>query len=132
MSPILCNQHLILIQKQVDQQVIDVGGVYLVYTKADADIRIEDGYYGYVTDHVYNLSSNSFTTIVHITQNETTMTLAFYNTTGRDLEESRDNIINLMLIHLSHFSIIRFMEWLNTIHIPKSNWNKTKPFLMTK
>ena len=119
-------------------QGVDTGGEYLVYAKGNADIQVLSSYFGYVTDKVYNSTTNSFTAKVHIPQNATSVILAFHNTTGPGLEDlvvlqpgydlsARNNITNLMLTHLSRFSIIRFMEWTNTNHLTDVNWNDTTP-----
>ena len=120
------------------KNAVDTGGAYVVYAKGNADIKINSNYFAYITDKTYDPSTNSFTAVIHLPQNTSSVVLAFYNTTGPGLQDltvlqpgydlaSKSNITNLMLTHLSRFSTIRFMEWLNTNHIPETNWNETTP-----
>ncbi|CAF5185073.1 unnamed protein product [Rotaria sp. Silwood1] len=45
---------------------------------------------------------------------------------GYDLA-SKSNITNLIVTHLSRFSIIRFMDWTTTNTNLEVNWNETTP-----
>ena len=49
-------------------QGVDTGGEYLVYAKGNADIQVLSSYFGYVTDKVYNSTTNSFTAKVRCTE----------------------------------------------------------------
>ena len=117
---------------------IDMGGEYLFYAKGNASISIFDGAPAYITDTIYDVTTNTLTAIIHVSENTTQMMLSFRNTTGPGLQDiallqpgynltSKSNFTKLMLTHLSRFSIIRFMDWVGTNANFETNWNDTTP-----
>ena len=118
---------------------VDMGGIYFLYAKGNAQISVIAGTYGYITNQTYNASTNILTALVNIPQGVTGIILSFQNTTGPGLQDlallqpgynltSRLNLTNLMLTHLSRFNLIRFMTWTDTNLNFEVNWNETTPF----
>lgn len=71
-------------------------------------------------------------------ENASFITLGFRNTTGPNLQDitllqpsynltSKFNFTNLISVHLSKFSILRFMDWTGINGNPEVNWNDTTP-----
>ena len=115
----------------------DLGGKYLLHGKGNASISLT-ACSGYITDQMYDPSTNILTATINIPQGESQMFLSFRNTSGPGLQDlailqpgynltSKSNITNLMLAHLSRFSIIRFMDWTGTNGNFETNWNDTTP-----
>ncbi len=116
---------------------IDLGGEYLLYAKGNAEVSLTASS-GYITNKTYDSTTNTMTAIVHVPQGESQTFLSFRNTTGPGLQDiaflqpgydisSKSNITNLMLAHLSRFSIVRFMDWTDTNGNSEVNWNDTTP-----
>jgi hypothetical protein len=117
---------------------IDMGGTYFLYAKGNADITFVGGTYGYISNKTYNTSTNILTALVNVQDGSTGIILTFQNTTGPGLQDitllqptynltSMLNLTNLILTHLSRFSIIRFMTWTDTNNNFEVNWNDTTP-----
>jgi hypothetical protein len=116
---------------------IDLGGEYLLYAKGNAEVSFTASS-GYITNKTYDSATNTMTAIVHVPQGQSQTFLSFRNTTGPGLQDiaflqpgydisSKSNITNLMLAHLSRFSIVRFMDWTDTNGNSEVNWNDTTP-----
>jgi hypothetical protein len=116
----------------------DMGGTYLLHAKGNADVSLVDCSKDSILNKTYNATSNTLTAFVIVPQGATNLTLSFRNTTGPGLQNisvlqpgynlsSESNITNLMLAHLSRFSVIRFMEWTDTNENFERNWNETTP-----
>jgi hypothetical protein len=117
---------------------IDLGGAYLIYAKGNANISVWDNLQAYITNKTYDPTTNTMTAIANMPENSTSLVLVFQNTTGPGLQDlavlqpgydlsAKSNITKLFLIHLSRFSIIRFMQWTDTNHNPERNWNESTP-----
>ena len=115
---------------------IDLGGKYLFYARGNAKISIDLDSSAYITNQTYDVATNILTAFLNLPQGAKYITLTFRNTTGPGLEDiallqpgynltSKSDFTNLMLKHLSRFSIIRFMDWTGTNGNPESNWNDT-------
>ena len=120
------------------KSAVDLGGKYLLSAQGDAQVSLVGEQNAYISDKIYNASTNSFTAIVNMPEGATQLTLNFTNTTGPGLQNiallqpgydltAKSNITNLMLAHLSRFSMIRFMEWIRTASNLETNWNDTTP-----
>ena len=119
----------------------DIGGRYLLYAKGNADVKTTIRFEGHIENKTYDPSTNILSAIVFIFQNTTDMMISFTNTTGPGLQDitllqigynltSKSDITNLMLAHLSRFSIIRFMDWTDTNDNHDVNWNDTTPSIL--
>jgi hypothetical protein len=117
---------------------VDIGGKYLLYAKGNADVLIDLDPSAYISNKTYDASSNTFTAIINMPEGPGSMLLSFRNTTGPGLQDiallqpgynltSKSNITNVMLAHLSRFSIIRFMDWTDSNGNSEVNWNDTTP-----
>ena len=116
----------------------DFGGAYLFYAKGNAEISIDLDSASYVSDKTYDASTNTLTAVINIVQNASQVLISCRNTTGPGLQDiailqpgynitAKSNITNLMLTHLSRFSIVRFMDWVGTNGNSEVNWNDTTP-----
>jgi hypothetical protein len=117
---------------------VDMAGAYLLYAKGNAEVSIDLQSGAYISNKTYDASTNIMTAFINIPQGAKYMTLSFRNTTGPGLQDiavlqpgynltSKSNITNLMLAHLSRFSIIRCMDWTGTNGNTEANWNDTTP-----
>lgn len=100
----------------------DMGGTYLFHAKGNAQISAEGGTPAYITNQAYDAETNTLIAFVNVQQGTTQMFLGFRNTTGSGLQDiallqpgynitSKSDITNVMLAHLSRFSVLRFMDW---------------------
>ena len=116
----------------------DLGGAYLFYAKGNAEVSIDLDSVGYVSNKTYDASTNTMTAIINIEQGAPQVLIAVRNTSGPGLQDiailqpgynltAKSNFTNLLLVHLSRFSIIRFMDWTGTNGNPEVNWNETTP-----
>ena len=116
---------------------VDLGGKYLLSAKGNAQVSLA-ACSGYITNQTYDQATNTMTAIVNIQEGEDQIFVSFRNTTGPGLTDvvflqpgydlpSKSNISKLMLVHLSRFSLIRFMDWTGTNNNPEVNWNETTP-----
>jgi hypothetical protein len=114
---------------------VDMGGAYFLYAKGNAQVSIFDDSHSYITNKTHDETTNIMTATVNIAQGSTQIILCFKNTTGPGLEDiallqpgysftSKSNITNLMLTHLSRFSIIRFNPWTLSNSGFETNWNE--------
>ncbi|CAF3869035.1 unnamed protein product [Rotaria sordida] len=118
---------------------IDMGGTYLLNAQGNAQVAVYgDSSAGRIANKMYNASTNTLSASVIIPQGATQIMLSFINTSGPGLQNisvlqpgydltSKSNITNLMLTHLSRFSIIRFMDWTSRNTNLEVNWNETTP-----
>ena len=117
---------------------IDMGGAYQLYAKGNADISVDFEPQTYITDKTYDPTTNILSAIINIPESTTQIMIGFRNTTGPGLQDiillqpgydltSKSNITNLMLAHISRFSLLRFMDWTNTNGNPEVNWSDTTP-----
>ncbi|CAF3463422.1 unnamed protein product [Rotaria sp. Silwood1] len=118
---------------------VDMGGTYLLTAQGNAQVTVSGGASaGRIANKTYNPSTNILSAWVIIPQGASQIMLSFTNTSGPGLQNvsvlqpgydlaSKSNITNLMLAHLSRFSIIRFMDWTSTNNNPDVNWNDTTP-----
>ncbi|CAF1147608.1 unnamed protein product [Rotaria sordida] len=118
---------------------IDMGGTYLLNAQGNAQVTVYGGSSaGRIANKMYNASTNTLSASVIMPQGATQIMLSFTNTSGPGLQNisvlqpgydltSKSNITNLMLTHLSRFSIIRFMDWTSTNTNLEVNWNETTP-----
>ncbi|CAF4717727.1 unnamed protein product, partial [Rotaria sp. Silwood2] len=116
---------------------VDMGGTYLLNAQGNAQVIVAGGSSaGRIANKTYNSSTNTLSALVIIPQGASQIMLSFTNTSGPGLQNisvlqpgydlaSKSNITNLMLAHLSRFSIIRFMDWTSTNNNPDVNWNDT-------
>ena len=102
-------------------EAVDVGGAYLFQAKGNANISIYNDSLSYISSQTYDLSTNTITAVINMVQNTTELMLSFRNTTGPGLQDiallqpgyditAKSNLTNLMLTHLSRFTILRFMD----------------------
>ena len=116
----------------------DLGGAYLLYAKGNAQISIDDDSYSYITNQSYDSSTNTLSAIVNIQEGTMNLALSFRNTSGPGLQDivllqpgynltSQFNFTDLLIAHLSRFSLIRFMEWTSTNGNSDRDWNQTTP-----
>lgn len=116
----------------------DPGGRYLVSAKGNADVKVPLRFDGHIENKTYDQSTNTLSATIFILQNASDITIGFSNTTGPGLQDisvlqigynltSKSDITKLMLVHLSRFSLIRFMDWTNTNDNHDVNWNDTTP-----
>jgi hypothetical protein len=117
---------------------LDLGGKYLLSAKGNASVSVPGDHSAYITDQTYDPSTNTLTAYVNIEQGQDQLFLSFRNTTGPGLQDiaflqpgynitAKSNITKLLLVHLSRFSILRFMDWTGTNNNPEMNWNDTTP-----
>ena len=117
---------------------MDLGGAYSLYAKGDAQISVFENATGYITDQMFDPTTNTLTATVNILENVTIFSLVFQNTTGPGLQNisllqpsynltSKSEITDLLATHLSRFSIIRFMDWTSTNNNFDVYWNGTTP-----
>ena len=117
---------------------VDLGGQYIFYAKGNAHISIDLDSQSYITNQTYDASTNILTAVLNIAEGKDELMISCRNTTGPGLRDiavlqpnytltSKTNITNLLLTHLSRFSIIRFMDWTRTNGNPEVNWNDTTP-----
>lgn len=117
---------------------VDLGGKYLLYAKGNASVTIENHANGYISEQNYDPSTNTLTAFINLEQGQQDFFLGFRNTSGPGLQDiavlqpgynltAKSNITNLILTHLSRFSMIRFKDWTNTDDSVDSNWNDTTP-----
>jgi hypothetical protein len=118
---------------------VDIGGTYLLNAQGNAQVTVAGGASaGHIANQTYNPSTNTLSALVIIPEGASQIMLSFINTSGPGLQNisvlqsgydlsSESNITNLMLTHLSRFSIIRFMDWTSTNNNPEVNWNDTTP-----
>ncbi|CAF1231406.1 unnamed protein product [Didymodactylos carnosus] len=118
---------------------VDMGGIYLLTAQGNAVVTVAGGSSaGRIANKTYDPSTNRLTAFVVIPQGASQIMLSFVNTSGHGVQNitllqpnydltSQSNITNLMLTHLSRFSIIRFMDWMATNNNPDVNWNDSTP-----
>ncbi|CAF1259509.1 unnamed protein product [Rotaria sordida] len=118
---------------------IGMGGTYLLNAQGNAQVTVYGGSSaGRIANKMYNASTNTLSASLIIPQGATQIMLSFINTSGPGLQNisvlqpgydltSKSNITNLMLTHLSRFSIIRFMDWTSRNTNLEVNWNETTP-----
>jgi hypothetical protein len=123
---------------------VDVGGTYLLTAQGNSQVAVAGGSSaGHIGNKTYNSSTNTLSAFVVIPEGASQIMLSFTNTSGPGLQNisvlqngydlsSQSNITNLMLAHLSRFSIIRFMDWTSTNNNPDVNWNDTTPLYWPK
>jgi hypothetical protein len=122
----------------LSEAAIDLAGTYLIYAKGNADISVWGDNRAYITNKTYDPTTNTMTAVANMPENSTRFILNFYNTTGPGLQDlvvlqpsydlsAKSNFTNLMLTHLSRFSIVRFVQWTDTNHNPEINWNESTP-----
>ncbi|CAF1208026.1 unnamed protein product [Didymodactylos carnosus] len=116
-----------------------MGGIYLLTAQGNAVVTVAGGSSaGRIANKTYDPSTNRLTAFVVIPQGASQIMLSFVNTSGHGVQNitllqpnydltSQSNITNLMLTHLSRFSIIRFMDWMATNNNPDVNWNDSTP-----
>ena len=123
---------------QIASEAVDMGGTYLLTANGDADVSIEGGSSQSIRNKTYNATTNTLTAFVHIREGADGIILKFHNTTGPGLQNvsllqpgydlsAKLNITNLMLAHLSRFSVLRFMDWTDTNGNFETHWNETTP-----
>ena len=117
---------------------LDLGGVYLLYAKGNAEISIDLDSSSRITNKTYDVSTNTLTALLNIKQGVPQLVISFRNTSGPGLQDiavlqpgynltAKSDFTNLLLVHLSRFSILRFMDWTSTNGNPEVNWNDTTP-----
>ena len=122
----------------IAESAFDLGGKYMLSATGNANVSILGEPNAYITNRTYNSSTNSLTAIINMPEGATDLMLSFINTTGPGLQDivllqpgynltSKSNITDLMLTHLSRFSIIRFMVWLRINSNFEANWTDTTP-----
>jgi hypothetical protein len=122
----------------ISSSAVDLGGAYILSAKGNANVSVFDNRLAYITNKTYDSLTNTLTAIVNIPEGATQITLSFTNTTGPGLQDvvllqpgynltSNLMITNLLLTHLSRFSLLRFMEWIRTNTNFETNWNDTTP-----
>ena len=117
---------------------VDFGGTYLLYAKGNAEISEPVDRSTYITNKTYDASTNTLTAVVNVPQGVDQLMLSFRNTTGPGLQDmvilqtgynltEKSNLTKLLLAHLSRFSLLRFMDWIETNGNFQTNWNDTTP-----
>jgi hypothetical protein len=118
---------------------VDMGGTYLLNALGNAQVAVAGGASaGHITNQTYDFSTNTLLALIVIPLGASQIMLSFTNTSGPGLQNisvlqcgydlsSQSSITNLMLTHLSRFSIIRFMDWTSTNNNPDVNWNDSTP-----
>ena len=115
---------------------LDLGGTYLLTAKGNAEVSLNEGVKDAIKNKTYNATTNTLTAFVVVQEGTQAISLVFRNTTGPGLQDitflqpgynlsAQSNITNLMLAHLSRFSILRFMEWTDSNVNFEANWNET-------
>lgn len=117
---------------------VDMGGTYLITANGNADISFVESSKDSIKNKTYDATTNTLIVSLFVWEGTQDINLRFRNATGLGLQNisvlqpgynlsSQNNITNLMLAHLSRFSIIRFMDWTNTNENFEVNWNETTP-----
>ena len=117
---------------------LDLGGTYSLTAQGNAEVSLNGGVKDAIRNKTYNATTNTLTASVVVGEGEQDIYLVFQNTTGPGLQNitflqpgynlsAQSNITNLMLAHLSRFSLLRFMEWTDTNVNFEVNWNETTP-----
>jgi hypothetical protein len=116
----------------------DLGGVYSFYAKGNAEISVDLDSAAYISNKTYDASTNTLTALINVEQGAPQILISFRNTSGPGLQDivilqpgynltAKSDFTNLLLVHLSRFSILRFMDWTGTNGNPEVNWNDTTP-----
>ncbi|CAF1085972.1 unnamed protein product [Rotaria sp. Silwood1] len=116
----------------------DFGGTYVLHAKGNAQISTDFDQHSYITNQSYDAFTSTLTAVINIIQNTIGLMLSFRNTNGYGLQDivllqsghdltSKSNITNLLLAHLSRFSLICFTDWISTNGNAETNWNQTTP-----
>ncbi len=123
---------------QLSSEAVDMGGTYLLTANGNADVSLEGGSKLSIRNKTYDAASNTLTAFVIVREGADGIILKFRNTTGPGLQNisllqpgynlsSQYNMTNLILAHLSRFSVLRFMDWTDTNENFETNWNETTP-----
>jgi hypothetical protein len=122
----------------ISASALDMGGKYSLSAKGNANVSVFGDIHAYITDKTYDETTNTMTAVVNILEGATQLILSFQNTTGPGLQNisllqpgynstSKTYITNLMLAHLSRFSLIRFNPWTRSNSGFETYWNDTTP-----
>ena len=117
---------------------LDMGGAYFLSAKGNANISIFSNPNGYITNKIYDKTTDIMTAKVNIPENSTHIILCFQNTTGPGLTDlvllqpsynltSISNISNLLLAHFSRFDMLRFNPWTLSNTGFEFDWDQRTP-----
>lgn len=117
---------------------LDMGGTYFLSAKGNATISEPVDTGTRITNQTYDPATNILTALVNVPENTTQMMLSFRNTTGPGLKDlvllqpsytlsSTTKMTDLILAHISRFSLLRFMDWTGTNGNSEREWTDRTP-----